>query len=67
MPGDEDLCEMSFAKNTIGLHKCTLEQKQTPTGGGHKSQHFNVTRIEEWMKNARESNPKNVPNNWSNF
>jgi hypothetical protein len=61
MPGDEDLCEMSFAKNTIALHKCTLEQKQNPTKAAVYAKHFDVARIKAWMKNARESNPKEFP------
>ena len=61
MPGDEDLCEISFAKNTIALYKCTPMQKQLPTKGAVFTKQFNVTRIQAWMKNARESNPKEFP------
>jgi hypothetical protein len=57
MPGDEHLCEVSFAKNTVALHKCTQEQMRMPPENAIYAQQLNHTRIKEWMKNARSTNP----------
>jgi len=58
LPGDENICEVSFSSNLIKFQKCTDQEMavrkysclQWKTGVVHQD------KVDEWMRNARETN-----------
>eukprot|EP00540_Astrosyne_radiata_P018571 CAMPEP_0116824288 /NCGR_PEP_ID=MMETSP0418-20121206/1312_1 /TAXON_ID=1158023 /ORGANISM="Astrosyne radiata, Strain 13vi08-1A" /LENGTH=168 /DNA_ID=CAMNT_0004452639 /DNA_START=10 /DNA_END=516 /DNA_ORIENTATION=+ len=58
LPGDEEICEISFGRNLVALRKCRLEQQTDRPKHVYFGQSFNRTQIRKWLEWARSSNPQ---------
>jgi len=53
MPGDDTICSVEWGMNLVAFHKCHKDAEFASWQG----KMYNEAKMEEWIKNAKKTNP----------